>query len=114
MADRASGGVPDPLAAALRACTAEAGRIAAALGEVDHALGGLLEAGSGADAAPPRALQHVDLLRQEAEGLSALLGLMARALAGAAVPVRDDLAQVLRLQSQRDRLERWLAGEEPP
>lgn len=102
---------PPEFASLMMACTAEATRIAHALAEVDAALGILLEAENPIGPAPPQALQSVDLLRQEAEGLAALLGLVARSGAAEAALEACGLDQVLRLQSQRDRLQHWLAGQ---
>jgi hypothetical protein len=59
----------------LAACAAEATRQAAAMRDLDGFVGDLLM--RGAAAADPQALQRLDLLRQEADGLARVLQLVA-------------------------------------
>lgn len=62
----------------LVACAKEAGRHAAGLAGLDASLGAALANGAkDAKAFDPELLQRIDLLRQEAEGLAKLLGLLA-------------------------------------
>ncbi|WP_405406233.1 hypothetical protein [Paracoccus sp. Ld10] len=66
---------PDPcLNTALQRAAAEAHRIALGLGQIDAALGAMLQV---TDAAA-ESLQVADLLRQEVEGLSHFLGVLAQ------------------------------------
>ena len=68
-------GTPDPcLNAALQRAAAEAHRIAQGLGRIDAALGAMLQV---TDAAA-QSLQVADLLRQEVEGLSRFLDVLAQ------------------------------------
>jgi hypothetical protein len=80
-------GTPDPVPTAptvasassvhdlLAACAAEAKRQAAAMEDLDGLVGDVLM--RGAEAADPHALQRLDLLRQEADGLARVLQLVA-------------------------------------
>jgi len=87
----------------------EATRIATALGRLDQKIGTLMlaarEPGVGIPSAGlGRALQDIDLIRQEAEGLSRLLLLLARSGANG-TPVNDAvIATALSLADQRERL----------
>jgi len=90
----------------LAACAAEAGRLAVALGGIDHALSSVIDS----LAAPPPALQGIDLLRQEAEGLAAALDLVAGAAASGRLVSAEDIARAVPLHDQRARLR--VAGRE--
>lgn len=89
----------------LFACAAEAMRHASELTGLDAALGAALTAetdnGWGLD---PTILQKVDLLRQEAEGLSCVLKLLSRQQADTAVVDNAELSACLPTAKQRNRL----------
>lgn len=90
----------DSLRDALDRASVEARRIALALAQIDEALGAMLEVTEGS----AQSLQVADLLRQEVEGLSVFLGLLAQQARpdhpfdpAGAVGALDLRAQALRL-----------------
>lgn len=97
-APAAPGPAPLPAARLLAASAAEAARLARALTGLDHDLASAATAA----ALPGALLQRVDLIRQEAAGLAAVLDLLARA----PTPLLDTglLARHLPLRAQLGRL----------
>ncbi len=90
----------------IEACAAEAGRLADALGAIDRAVSAVVDS----LVAPSPALQGIDLLRQEAEGLTAALELVAGAAASGRPVSAEDIARAVPLHDQRARLR--VAGRE--
>lgn len=84
----------------LLACAQETSRLAAAIAAVDQALSVIVAELS----APPVALQSVDLLRQEAEGLAAVLHVMAEADVSGHELEPSEVTNVVTLHDQRVRL----------
>lgn len=84
----------------IEACATEAGRLADAIGGIDRALSAVL----GGLADPPLALQGIDLLRQEAEGLAAALALVAEAAASGRPVSAGEIARAVTLHDQCARL----------
>lgn len=86
----------------LSACAAEARRQADALHHLDTAVGTALS--GGADSLDPRALQMLDLLRQEADGLARLLAMASGMPSPDAIIASDAVARCVPLAAQRARL----------
>jgi hypothetical protein len=86
----------------LNACAAEANRQAAAVQDLDGFVGDVLM--RGAAAADPKALQKLDLLRQEAEGLARVLQLVAAQAERGTLVDGHDLTACLPLAAQRARI----------
>lgn len=84
------------------ACAAEARRHADALHHLDTAVGTALSGGGGA--LDHRALQTLDLLRQEADGIARLLALASDMPSPDAIIASDAIARCVPLAAQRARL----------
>lgn len=117
---RAAGtGAEAGTAALVAAGGAESARIAASLAGFDQGLGAFLLAAREAEGPPPfgrlaAILQGIDLVRQEAEGLTRLLDLIARRLASdgtGEAATAATLIAALPLEAQRARLAAALATE---
>lgn len=86
----------------LAACAAEAKRQAAAMEDLDGFVGAILMCG--AEAADPKALQRLDLLRQEADGLARVLQLVASLTEHGTMVDGTAVTACLPLAAQRARI----------
>lgn len=84
----------------LGACAEEAGRLASAIARLDQDVAMLLQDVSKAGVI----LQHIDLVRQEAEGLAAVLNLVAIAPTPDHMVDPQTLASILKLRAQHGRI----------
>lgn len=93
-------GIPVSVHRLLTACAKEAAHIAAGIGELDVALGNVLHD----DRLPGEILQRIDLVRQEAIGLAAVLERMSAAQALDHTLDFEVLARLLTLRAQQARI----------
>jgi hypothetical protein len=101
--DTAPAAPPTPVttvAEMILACADEARRIAVALSDIDHAVAeAIMPLGD-----IPHGLQGIDLLRQEAEGLAAIMRLIVEDPTPDRTLQPEIVAKVLVLSAQHDRL----------
>lgn len=105
----APGAITRPAEELLAACVAEARYLAESLHALDQDISSIV---SILPQLPP-SLQNVDLLRQEAEGLAAVLALLAKAQAAGTELDAAEIARAVVLWAQRDRLHRYAPSVRP-
>ena len=100
--DDARPAAPRPAREVLAACVAEAERHAGEVARIDREVGSCFAGGK--VSLQPRTLQHLDLLRQEAEGLARALRLAVSKASPEALVDASDIARCVPLAAQRARL----------